>query len=62
MTRKVENPPPRWNPYQTFVWSKKELQNWYDAFGSQCAYDGRLWKPKTKSLGAGRYEISFKCI
>lgn len=52
-------PCPRWNPYQTFVWTKRELQAWYDTVGAFGSYDGRAWEPKVKSLGVGRYEVRF---
>lgn len=50
---------PSWNPYQTFVWTLKELQSWYDKFGNSAFYDGKLWEPKSKRLCAGRYSIKF---
>jgi hypothetical protein len=50
---------PSWNPYQTFTWTLKELQVWYDKFRSSAFYDGKLWTPKSKRLCLGRYSVKF---
>ncbi len=50
---------PRWNPHTAFVWSKDELTNWYDTFGSFAMYDGKAWKPVTVRLMCSRFEVRF---
>ncbi len=49
----------RWNPYQTFVISFKELKEWYETYGSSCFYDGFQWKPKSEKLMPGIIEVRF---
>lgn len=49
-----------WNPYTTYVWSKQQVQQWYDANGERAFYDGKLWELVKKNLGVGRYSVSFK--
>jgi len=51
---------PNWNPYQTFIWNRKQIQAWYDIFGSSGQYDGKLWKLISKKVCPDRYEIKFK--
>lgn len=48
-----------WQPHMIYVWTKKQLQHWYDNTGSFGFYGGKSWQPKVKNLGVGRYEVRF---
>ena len=46
-----------WHPRMSYVWTKKQCQLWLDTqFGM---YDGTRWKPVIKSLGVGRFNVTF---
>ncbi len=49
-----------WQPWMIYVWTKPMLQLWYDTHGSFGLYNGKMWKPKSKNLGVGRYEVKFE--
>lgn len=49
-----------WNPRMIYTWTKAMVQKWYDDTGSFGLYDGQMWDPVVKSLGVGRYEVTFK--
>lgn len=51
---------PRWNPYQTFIWTTKEMKAWVDTYGEWGQWDGKRWKMIAARLCPGRYTISFK--
>lgn len=53
---------PRWNPYQTFVWTVKEMQAWADEYGAWGQWDGKRWRLVSRRIVPGRYEISFKDV
>lgn len=49
----------QWNPYITYIWTTKDVQDWYDIFGSSCFYLGKLYEPTVKLLVRNRYEVKF---
>lgn len=49
----------RWNPFLTYIWKEKELQEWHDTYGSSCWYLGKLYKPESTLLCKDRYEVKF---
>jgi len=55
INHKIQN----WQPWMIYTWTKRDLQSWFDSHGSFAFYNGEAWTPKSKSLGAGRYEIRF---
>ena len=50
---------PNWNPYQIFVWSKKEFQAWAKEVGGCALYDGTLWEPKYSEIAPETYKVRF---
>lgn len=48
-----------WHPRATYIWTTKEIQSWYDMYGTSCWYLGKLYQPKTKKLVSNRYEVTF---
>lgn len=53
--REVSN----WQPWMICIWTKQQLQFWYDTHGPFGLYNGKMWAPKSRSLGVNRYEIRF---
>lgn len=50
----------RWTPYTHYTWSNKQLRRWYEIYGAWCTYDGVMWTPDVKKLGAGMNHIKWK--
>jgi hypothetical protein len=48
-----------WNPYQTFVWTKSQIDKWADDFGPTAFYDGEMWSIECKKITPGRYRVWF---
>ncbi len=51
---------PRWNPYQTFAWTTKEMQAWVDTYGAWGQWDGKRWELVSRRICPGRYAVSFR--
>lgn len=62
MSKEQNTECPRWNPYQIFVWTIKEMQAWADQCGPWGQWDGKRWRLVSRRIVPGRYEISFKEI
>lgn len=50
----------RCQPGMVDVWSKRELQSWYDHHGAFMTYSGELWEPNAKRVCSDRYRVTFK--
>ena len=48
-----------WNPYMTYVWTTKEIQQWIDENNPPAMYDGVVWTLKYKKIFTNRYAVKF---
>jgi len=42
------------------VWSRAQLQAWYDFHGPFMTYDGKMWEPDHVKVAPDRYRVRMK--
>lgn len=60
--KRTQKVAPNWNPYQTFVWTKQQIESWIDTYGiiqGGAQYDGYVWDIKTRKIFGNRYNVKF---
>lgn len=40
----------KWNPYQKFTWTRRQLNEWIAENGRCAFYDGVLWEVQSKRI------------
>jgi len=48
-----------WSPYQTFVWTREQVNQWADQTGGVALYNGVVWDMNYKQISPDRYNVSF---
>lgn len=48
------------NPHQTYICTKKEVQEYIDRTGTWMLFNGQMYDLQTKKVFEDRYEVSFK--
>lgn len=49
-----------WQPNTTYVWTRKQIDQWADETGSLALYNGAAWEIRYKRITPGRYKVWFE--